>query len=140
MSPPDENAKKEEPAEEGMEMPAPAPVGGLGGPEAGLGMPPAPAAPAAPGAAPALASNLRIMKKVAYKTSAEVYAQSLSEGFNPLTADKLPVGMCCPACGSRTASKNQRNTYCYSCGTMSVSEVKRVPGEPGSLEASIIWI
>lgn len=140
VSPPDENANKEEPAEEGMEMPAPPPVGGLGGPEAGLGMPPAPAAPAAPGAAPALASNLRIMKKVAYKTSAEVYAQSLSEGFNPLTADKLPVGMCCPACGSRTASKNQRNTYCYNCGTMSVSEVKRVPGEPGSLEASIIWI
>jgi len=120
-----------------MEMPG-APVGGLGAPEAGIaGAAPAPAP--APGMAP-LASSLRVMKRIAYKTSAEVYAKSLSEGFNPHTADKLPVGMCCPACGSRTASKKQKHTYCYDCGTMAVSEVKKASGEPGVLEASIVWI
>ena len=140
VAPPEEGGPAEEMPGEGMglEMPA-APVGGLGAPEAGLGAAaPAPGAPPAPMAP--VASSLQVMKRVAYKTSAEVYAKSLSEGFNPHTADKLPVGMCCPACGSRTASKKQKHTYCYDCGTMSVSEVKKVTGEPGTLEASIVWI
>ncbi len=141
VAPPEEKGMGEENPAEGMglEMP-PAPVGGLGAPEAGMGAAaPAPAAPGLPGLAPA-ASSLRVMKRIAYTTSAEVYAKSLSEGFNPHTADKLPVGMCCPACGSRTASKKQKHTYCYDCGTMSVSEVKKVAGKPGTLEASIVWI
>jgi hypothetical protein len=138
VAPPEEGGTGEAPAP-GLDLEAPAaPVGGLGAPEAGLGAA-APAAPAAPGMAP-MASSLRVMKRIAYTTSAEVYAKSLSDGFNPHTADKLPVGMCCPACGSRTASKKQKHTYCYDCGTMSVSEVKKVAGQPGTLEASIVWI
>jgi len=138
VAPPEEKGAEGEVSSEPMGIEAPAaPVGGLGAPEAGLGA--AAPAPAAPGMAP-LATSLRVMKRIAYKTSAEVYAKSLSEGFNPHTAEKLPVGMCCPACGSRTASKKQKHTYCYDCGTMSVSEVKKVAGEPGALEASIVWI
>ena len=139
VAPPDDSAKA---SGEGMppapeEAPAP-PVGGMGGPEAGLGEAPG-ATPPAPGGMPAMAST-KIMKRVAYKTSADVYANALSENFNKDIALKLPVGLICPACSSRTASKNSKHTYCYDCGTMSVSEVKRIDGEPGQLEANIFWI
>jgi tRNA(Ile2) C34 agmatinyltransferase TiaS len=80
------------------------------------------------------------MVRVAYQTSADVYAASLQESFNKFAATKLPVGMCCPACGSRTASKENNNTYCYNCGTLSISSVKRVEGKPGILEAVIKWM
>jgi len=131
-----------------MEMPEapatpPAPEGGIGAAEAGLGgLPPAPAAPPAPGApaAPALASNRRIMTRVAYKTSAQVYAEALNEGFVKEAASKLPVGMICPSCGSRKASKISKSTYCYSCGTVAVASVKKLKNEPGMLEASIVWM
>jgi hypothetical protein len=145
VAPPDEKGP------EGMEMPEapatpPAPEGGIGAAEAGLGglppAPPAPAAPAAPGApaAPALASNRRIMTRVAYKTSAQVYAEALNEGFVKEAASKLPVGMICPSCGSRKASKISKSTYCYSCGTVAVASVKKLENEPGMLEASIVWM
>ena len=88
---------------------------------------------------PAMAST-KVMKRIAYKTSADVYANALSENFNKDIALKLPVGLICPACSSRTASKNSKHTYCYDCGTMSVSVVKRIDGEPGQLEANIFWI
>jgi hypothetical protein len=91
----------------------------------------------APGA---LASNYKLMTRIAYKTSADVYASALSDNFNKVAASKLPVGMICPACGSRTASKQSKNTYCYDCGTMSISNVKRLKDEPGMIEANIFWI
>jgi hypothetical protein len=119
------------------------PTGGpLGAPEVGggglAGTPPT----ATPGA-PAMASDNSMRRlastSISYRTSAEVYANANSEGFNKDLVLKLPVGMICPSCGSRTASKNKKTTYCYDCGTMSVSEIKRVPGKPGLLEANIVW-
>ena len=119
-------------------LPLQPPTGGIGSPEAGLGAPAAPGAPAA--GMPAMATNYRVMTRVAYQTTADVYAGALSETFTKDTADRLPVGMICPGCGSRTASKNSKHTYCYDCGTISVSTVKKVAGKPGVLEASIVWI
>ena len=87
-----------------------------------------------------MASAPRVMVRVAYQTSADVYAASLQDNFNKFTATKLPVGMCCPKCGSRTASKESNKTYCYDCGTLSVSEIKRVQDKPGILEAVIKWM
>jgi hypothetical protein len=119
------------------------PTGGpLGSPEMGGGGI-AGAPPTGGAGAPAMA-NSNTMKRLAgtsvtYRTSADVYAAANSEGFNKDLSLKLPAGMICPACGSRTASKNQKHTYCYDCGTMSISKVKRVPGKPGILEANIVW-
>ena len=117
------------------EMGAPEPGAGT----MGAGVTPPPAAGQAP-PMPAMASRLRVMTKVAYKTTADVYANALQDGFNKFAASKLPVGMCCPACGSRTASKDDKHTYCYDCGTLAVSEIKKVPGQAGVLEANIVWI
>jgi hypothetical protein len=89
---------------------------------------------------PAMATNYRVMTRIAYQTSADVYASALSETFTKESAGRLPVGMICPSCGSRSASKNSKHTYCYDCGTISVSTVKKVAGKPGVLEASIVWI
>ena len=138
VAPPDEKSQGAglEPTEP-MSAPMP-PVGGpTGAPEAGLGGVPG----AAPGGAPmALASNYKVMTKIAYKTSADVYAAALSDNFNKTAASRLPVGMICPACGSRTASKQSKNTYCYDCGTIAVSDIQRLKDEPGMLEANIFWI
>ncbi len=128
------------PVEEEAELPATPPVGGIGGAEAGMATQPnamAAPAPAAPGMAMA---KSRVMTRVSYKTTADVYAEALQEDFNKMAAHKLPVGLVCPACGSKTASRNSRKTYCYDCNTLSVSEVKKVEGEPGVLEANIVWI
>jgi len=133
-SKPDENSGMEEPAP----MPTP-PTGGIGNPEAAAGMPPAGTPAPTPGA-PAMASTLKVMTKVAYKTTPDVYAAALSDNFDKRVAHKLPVGFLCPACGSREASKKSKHTFCYNCGTISISEVKRVEGEPGVIEASIVWI
>jgi hypothetical protein len=105
-------------------------------------MPTGPAAPGAPGVggAPAMASAPRVMVRVAYHVSADVYAAALNDNFNKYAAIKLPVGMCCPACGSREASKEENNTYCYNCGTLAVSKVERVAGKPGILKAVIKWM
>ena len=139
----DKNKSSEEASTTPMSMPTP-PVGGIGAPAAGaeLTAPTGGAAPGAPGAggAPALASSSKVMVKVAYRTSAEVYAQALSDGFNKYTTEKLPVGMICPACGSRQASKKEKITLCYNCNTISVSSVKEIENQPGFLEASIVWI
>ena len=126
------------PETEPMSAPMP-PVGGpASAAETGLGgIPGATPAPQAPGA---MASNYKVMTRIAYKTSAEVYASALSDNFNKVAASKLPVGMICPACGSRTASKQSKNTYCYDCGTLSISNIKRIKDEPGMLEANIFWI
>ena len=138
VAPPDEKSQGAglEPTEP-MSAPMP-PVGGpTGAPEAGLAGVPG----AAPGGAPmALASNYKVMTKIAYKTSADVYAAALSDNFNKTAASRLPVGMICPACGSRTASKQSKNTYCYDCGTIAVSDIQRLKDEPGMLEANIFWI
>ena len=126
------------PETEPMSAPMP-PVGGpASAAQTGLGgIPGATPAPQPPGA---MASNYKVMTRIAYKTSAEVYASALSENFNKVVASKLPVGMICPACGSRTASKQSKNTYCYDCGTLSISNIKRIKDEPGMLEANIFWI
>lgn len=144
VAPPEDGAQ----AEDSLMPETPeVPAGGLG--EALGGGQPAPqAAGAAMPGAPAqtgvpqmpMAANNRVMTKIAYKTTADVYARALSEGFDKTAADKLPVGMICPACGSRTASKKGKHTYCYDCNTISVSNVKKVAGEPGVLEAEIVWI
>jgi len=142
VAPPDEKESGGMDMSELPEEPM-APEGGIGSAEAGMAaVPPAPATPGAPAApaTPALASNQRIMTRIAYKTSADVYANALSDGFVKEAASKLPVGMICPACGSRTASKRQKQTYCYNCGTVAVAEVKKVENEPGMLEASITWM
>lgn len=124
-------------AETGMATPGAGAPGmgapGMGAP--GMGM----AGMGAPGMG-AMASTGKVMVKVAYRTTADVYANALSEGFDKRTAHKLPVGMICPSCGSRTASKQEKNTYCYDCGTISVTEVKKVPGKPGEIDTSIVWI
>jgi len=135
VAPPDEKNQEAMPETESMSAPMP-PVGGPAtAPDAGLGgMPPMAPAPGA------LASNYKLMTRIAYKTSADVYASALSDNFNKVAASKLPVGMICPACGSRTASKQSKNTYCYDCGTMSISNVKRLKDEPGMIEANIFWI
>ena len=86
------------------------------------------------------AGNNRILIKGVYKTTADVYAGATSDEFNKRTAMKLPVGLVCPGCGSREASKRGNNTFCYECDTISHSSVKRIDGEPGMLEASIIWM
>ena len=138
VAPPDEKSQGAGPeSTEAMSAPMP-PVGGpTGAPEADLGGVPG----AAPGGAPmALASNYKVMTKIAYKTSADVYAAALSDNFNKTAASRLPVGMICPACGSRTASKQSKNTYCYDCGTIAVSDIQRLKDEPGMLEANIFWI
>ncbi len=150
VAPPEDGAKAdadinaENPGELGGELGAQAPaapdaaVPGAAGaaypaPTPGAGMPQVTGLPAA-------ASNLRVMTRVAYKTTADVYANALSDSFNKESSKKLPVGMICPACGSKTASKKSKHTYCYNCDTISVSEIKRVEGEPGVLEANIVWI
>jgi hypothetical protein len=146
-TPQDDKEPKEQNTESmSSEMPPP-PVGGIGAPaagaELGLAGPTGGAAPGSMGvggAPPVAANSSRVMVKVAYQTSAEVYAQALSEGFNKITAEKLPIGMVCPACGSRNASKKEKTTLCYNCNTISVSEIKKVDNEPGILEASIVWI
>ena len=149
VAPPEEKSVANETATESMptSMPVP-PTGGIGAPAAGaeLGDVAAPTGGAAPGlagaggAAPIAASSQKIMVKVAYKTSAAVYASAMSEGFNKATAERLPIGMVCPACGSRNASKKEKTTLCYNCNTISISEIKKVENEPGVLEASIVWI
>jgi Zn finger protein HypA/HybF involved in hydrogenase expression len=144
VAPPEEKSSNTEaPTTEPALAPMPPTGGPMGAPEAGAGglpgTPPTGAAPAAPGAG-ALASNYKLMTRIAYRTSADVYAAALSDSFNKDVATKLPVGMICPACGSRTASKKSKHTYCYDCGTLSVSEIKRVEGEPGILEANIVWL
>ena len=118
------------------------PVGGIGAPGASplAGAPTGGAAPGLPSGMPPVAAKSNVMVRVAYKTSAEVYANALREGFDKSQTERLPVGMICPGCGSRHASKKQKHTYCYDCGTLSISEVKKVQGEPGILEASIVWI
>ena len=137
VAPPEEKNQEAMPKTESMSAPMP-PVGGpAAAPEAGLGGIPGAAPAPAPGA---LASNYKLMTRIAYKTSADVYASALSDNFNKVAASKLPVGMICPACGSRTASKQSKNTYCYDCGTMSISNVKRLKDEPGMIEANIFWI
>jgi len=136
--------KTTEPKSEDMSAPMSVPpVGGIGSapaPLSGAGSPTGGAAPGLAGGMPPVAAKSNVMTKVAYKTSAEVYANALREGFDKNTTEKLPVGMICPGCGSRNASKKQKHTYCYDCGTLSISEVKKVKDEPGMLEASIVWI
>ena len=135
------------PPSQGGETPPPTPEAG-GTPDMGAEPAAMPGAPTgAPAGAPpsgmpgqAMASAPRVMVRVAYQTSADVYAASLQDNFNKFTATKLPVGMCCPKCGSRTASKESNKTYCYDCGTLSVSEIKRVQDKPGILEAVIKWM
>ena len=126
-----------------------APMDGMEAPMSpDMAMPPAAAAPAQPnpgndmgmGGMQQAASNNRILIKGVYKTTADVYAGATVDGFNKRTAMKLPVGLVCPACGSREASKRENNTFCYACDTISHSSVKRIDGEPGMLEASIIWM
>lgn len=136
-------------APEGEEPMAEAPP--VGGPVAGAegGMPPAtaptgagmgaPAGGMTPGA-PAMASQYNVMTRVAYVTTADVYANALSNNFKKEAAHKLPVGMICPACSSRTASKKNNRTYCYDCGTISISSVKRIEGQPGKLAVDIVWL
>lgn len=135
-APVEKASEQEAPETENASMPVP-PVGGLGTPEAGLAATTPPAA-ATPGGL--TMANNKVMIKVAYKTSADVYLNALSDGFNKITAEKLPVGEICPSCGSRTASKKARHTYCYDCNTLSVSEIKKIDGEAGMLEANIVWI
>jgi intein/homing endonuclease len=144
VAPPDEKGEMKSTSDT-MTASAPMPpVGGIGAPGATpsplAGAPTGGAAPGAAGGVPSIAAKANVMVKVAYKTSAEVYANALREGFDKTTTERLPVGMICPGCGSRNASKKQKHTYCYNCGTLSISEVKKVKGEPGILEASIVWI
>lgn len=127
-----------------METPAP-PVGGIGGGE-GMTAQPNAMQTGAPGMAggmaggmPAMASPKRIITRVAYKTTPEVFLRAAADGFNKLAADKLPVGMICPKCGSRTAQKDNEYTYCYDCDTMSISTVKKSKNEKGVLNATITW-
>jgi Zn finger protein HypA/HybF involved in hydrogenase expression len=143
VAPPEEKGDEEEALPPTSEAAPAAPEGGIGA-EApgGAGFPapvPGAGAPQVAGM-PNAASKTKIMTRVAYRTSADVYVQTTREDFNKQTAEKLPVGLICPACGSREASKKSKYTSCYKCNTMSVSDIKRVENEPGIIEATITWI
>ena len=54
---------------------------------------------------------------------------------------QLPVGHVCPGCGDREQIEKIRNkTICTACGTVAVSKVAAVEGQPNLLSNTIYWI
>lgn len=132
----DKGKAEEEGAGEGL---------GLGG-DMGLGAATAPAetAPAAggmPGAAPmAPMASSKSMFRLATRVDSDVYLRTAMPDFDKTSEKKLPVGMICPSCGSRTAHKVKNNTFCYDCGTFAKTTVKACKDNPSKLDVDITWI
>jgi hypothetical protein len=113
----------------------------LGG-DMGLGAAtaPAPGSPAPVGAAPGPGGTAPMMM-ASWKTSPDtlIRVAQLGNKLDRKAEKILPVGFVCPGCGNREVNKiaSTGRSYCYDCGTISVSEIKEVNGD---IYSSISWI
>ena len=110
---------------------APAPMGAPAAPAA-------PMAPATPGLAPA--ASAKAMFRLATTVDSDVYLRTAMPDFNKEAELRLPVGMICPACGNREASKVKNSTFCHDCGTMSKTSIRKNKNNPALLDVDITWI
>ena len=111
--------------------PAGAPVGGPMGA-------PAPGAPA-PGGMPAMAET-RGLFRLATTVDSDVYLKTAMANFDRTAELRLPVGMVCPKCGNREASKVKDTTFCYDCGNIAKTAVAQNRKNPSKLDVTITWI
>ena len=111
--------------------PAGAPVGGPMGA-------PAPGAPA-PGGMPAMA-EARGLFRLATTVDSDVYLKTAMPSFDRTAELRLPVGMVCPKCGNREASKVKDTTFCYDCGNIAKTAVAQNRKNPSKLDVTITWI
>lgn len=105
------------------------------------GVPPAPA-----GGAP----TDPMMMQASWTSSPLVWQRFASAGHGVSEKDaakarlamkQLPVGHVCPGCGDREQIEKIRNkTICTACGTVAVSKVAAVEGQPNLLSNTIYWI
>ena len=117
--------------------PAGAPVGGpMGAPAPG-----AAAAPAAPpmGGMPAMA-EARGLFRLAATVDSDVYLKTAMPSFDRTAELRLPVGMVCPKCGNREASKVKDTTFCYDCGNIAKTTLAQNLKNPAKLDVTITWI
>jgi len=103
-----------------------------------MGAPAAPMAPATPGLAPA--ASAKAMFRLATTVDSDVYLRTAMPDFKKEAELRLPVGMICPACGNREASKVKNSTFCHDCGTMSKTSVRKNKNNPALLDVDITWI
>ena len=111
--------------------PAGAPVGGPMGA-------PAPGAPA-PAGMPAMAET-RGLFRLATTVDSDVYLKTAMASFDRTAELRLPVGMVCPKCGNREASKVKDTTFCYDCGNIAKTAVAQNRKNPSKLDVTITWI
>jgi hypothetical protein len=111
--------------------PAGAPVGGPMGA-------PAPAAPPM-GGMPAMA-EARGLFRLATTVDSDVYLKTAMPSFDRTAELRLPVGMVCPKCGNREASKVKDTTFCYDCGNIAKTAVAQNRKNPSKLDVTITWI
>lgn len=111
--------------------PAGAPVGGPMGA-------PAPAAPPM-GGMPAMA-EARGLFRLAATVDSDVYLKTAMPSFDRTAELRLPVGMVCPKCGNREASKVKDTTFCYDCGNIAKTTVAQNLKNPSKLDVTITWI
>jgi len=111
--------------------PAGAPVGGPMGA-------PAPGAPA-PAGMPAMAET-RGLFRLAATVDSDVYLKTAMPSFDRTAELRLPVGMVCPKCGNREASKVKDTTFCYDCGNIAKTTVAQNHKNPSKLDVTITWI
>jgi hypothetical protein len=111
--------------------PAGAPIGGPMGA-------PAPGAPA-PGGMPAMA-EARGLFRLAATVDSDVYLKTAMPSFDRTAELRLPVGMICPKCGNREASKVKDTTFCYDCGNIAKTTVAQNHKNPTKLDVTITWI
>jgi hypothetical protein len=111
--------------------PAGAPVGGPMGA-------PAPGAPA-PAGMPAMA-EARGLFRLATTVDSDVYLKTAMPSFDRTAELRLPVGMVCPKCGNREASKVKDTTFCYDCGNIAKTAVAQNRKNPSKLDVTITWI
>jgi len=109
----------------------------------GLGQMPGGMTPPAAGATASSKNKMvrgaMIIAKASWYCDPETFIKVASEGFDKNKSLTLPVGMICPSCGNRNASKIKNKTYCHSCGTIAISKVEKVKNDPTKLRASIEW-
>jgi hypothetical protein len=111
--------------------PAGAPVGGPMGA-------PAPAAPPM-GGMPAMA-EARGLFRLAATVDSDVYLKTAMPSFDRTAELRLPVGMVCPKCGNREASKVKDTTFCYDCGNIAKTTVAQNLKNSAKLDVTITWI
>jgi hypothetical protein len=103
------------------------------GADAGLG------AATAPAPAPAGGAAQPMMMQASWDADSDTFIRLAMPDFDRSSEATLPVGYICPSCGNREASKHNDRTYCYSCGTLAVSEI-RESSTAGKVRASIRWV